>query len=248
MEVLHAAGAAFFLMMEPHRLMFLFAGVCMGLTLGILPGIGGVAGTALLLPFTYGMDPTTAMGLLLGLGATTTTADPISAIVLGAPGHAASAATTLDGYPMTRRGEAGRALGASYMAALIGGLFGAALMAVALPILRPIILYIGSPELLGVAVFGISMVAVLSGNAPLRGLTAACFGMMLSMIGTDPQSGTLRWTLDTLYLWDGLPLVPFTLGIFALPELCDLAISRMAVVGQGQLVDTKTGMLLGVKD
>jgi hypothetical protein len=92
-------------------------------------------------------------------------------------------------------------------------------------------------------------VAVLSGNAPLRGLTAACFGMMLAMIGTDPQSGTLRWTLDTLYLWDGMPLVPFTLGIFALPELCDLAISRMAVVGQGQkVVDTKTGMLLGVKD
>src|SRR5882672_6768358 len=98
----------------------------MGLCLGILPGIGGVAGTALLLPFTYAMDAPTAMALLLGLGATTTTADPISAIVLGAPGHAASAATTLDGYPMTRRGEAGRALGASYMSAMMGGLFGAA--------------------------------------------------------------------------------------------------------------------------
>ena len=148
----------------------------------------------------------------------------------------------------TTRGVPGRALGASYMSALIGGLFGAALMAVTLPILRPIILYIGSPELLSVAVFGISMVSVLSGSAPLRGLTAACFGMMLAMIGTDPQSGTLRWTLDTLYLWDGMPLVPFTLGIFALPELCDLAISRMAVVGAGELVDTKSGMLLGVKD
>src|SRR5260370_1970314 len=121
-------------------------------------------------------------------------------------------------------------------------------MAVALPILRPIILYIGSPELLSVAVVGIYMVAVIRGSAPLRGLTAACFGMMLAMIGTDPQSGRLRWSLDTLYLWDGMPLVPFTLGIFALPELCDLAISRMAVVGAGQLVDTKTGMLLGVKD
>ena len=97
----------------------------MGLALGILPGIGGIAGTALLLPFTYDLDPPTAFALLLGLGATTTTADPISAILFGAPGHAASAATTLDGYPMTRRGEAGRALGASYMAALIGGLFGA---------------------------------------------------------------------------------------------------------------------------
>src|SRR4029077_1431647 len=106
----------------------------------------------------------TAVALLLGLGATTTTADPISAIVLGAPGHAASAATTLDGYPMTRRGEAGRALGASYMAAMMGGLFGAALMAVLLPIVRPLILFVGSPELLSLAVFGISMVSVLSGN------------------------------------------------------------------------------------
>src|SRR5580692_6259878 len=203
---LHSAGTALFIILDPVRLLYLFAGVCMGLALGILPGIGGVAGTALLLPFTYNLDAPTAFALLLGLGATTTTADPIAAILFGAPGHAASAATTLDGYPMTRRGEAGRALGASYMAALIGGLFGAALMAVALPILRPIILYIGSPELLSVAVFGISMVSVLSGSAPLRGLTAACFGMMLAMIGTDPQSGTLRWTLDTLYLWDGMLL------------------------------------------
>src|ERR1700726_931382 len=246
--MLHAAGSALLIILDWHRLIFLFAGVCMGLSLGLLPGIGGVAGTALLQPFTYNMDAHAAFGMLLGLGSTPTTADPISAILFGAPGHAASAATTLDGYPMTRRGEAGRALGASYMSALIGGLFGAALMAVALPSLRPIIFYIGSPELLSVAVFGISMVSVLSGSAPLRGLTAACFGMMLAMIGTDPQSGTLRWTLDTLYLWDGMPLVPFTLGIFALPELCDLAISRMAVMGTGSLVDTKTGMLLGVKD
>jgi TctA family transporter len=245
---LQSAHNALFIILNPLRMLYLFAGVCMGLALGILPGIGGIAGTALLLPFTYDLDPPTAFALLLGLGATTTTADPIAAILFGAPGHAASAATTLDGYPMTRRGEAGRALGASYMAALIGGLFGAALMAIALPVMRPIILYIGSPELLAIAVFGISMVAVLSGNAPLRGLTFACFGMMLRMIGTDPQSGTLRWTMDTLYLWDGLPLVPLTLGIFALPELCDLAIGRMAVVQAGQTLDTKTGMLLGIKD
>jgi len=245
---LHSAHNAFYIIINPIRMLYLFAGVCMGLSLGILPGIGGIAGTALLLPFTYDLDAPTAFALLLGLGATTTTADPIAAILFGAPGHAASAATTLDGYPMTRRGEAGRALGASYMAALIGGLFGAALMAVALPIMRPIILYIGSPELLSIAVFGISMVSVLSGNAPLRGLTFACFGMMLRMIGTDPQSGTLRWTMDSLYLWDGLPLVPLTLGIFALPELCDLAIGRMAIVQPGQTLDTKTGMLLGIKD
>src|ERR1700761_2027623 len=136
-SVLHAAGQAFLLVADPHRLIFLFAGVCMGLALGILPGIGGVAGTALLLPFTYNMDTATARAMLLGFAATTTTADPISAIVLGAPGHAASAATALDGYPMTKRGEGGRALGASYMSAMMGGLFGAVLMGLTLPVIRP---------------------------------------------------------------------------------------------------------------
>src|SRR4051794_3414599 len=247
-DMLHAAGHALLIILDPVRLAYLFAGVVMGLALGILPGIGGVAGTALLLPFTFNMDAYAAFALLLGLGATTSTADPISAILFGAPGHAASAATTLDGYPMTKRGEAGRALGASYMSALIGGLFGAALMAFTLPLVRPVILFMGSPELLAISVFGVSMVSSLSGNAPLRGVCAACFGMMLSMIGTDPQSGTLRWTMDSLYLWDGMPLVPVTLGIFALPELCDLAIGRMAVVAPGETIDTKTGMLEGIKD
>ncbi len=248
MDVLHAVGAALIIMSDWHRLLLLFGGVCMGLALGILPGIGGVAGIALLLPFTYSMDPPTAMALLLGLASTSTTADPISAITLGAPGHAASAATALDGYPMTKRGEGGRALGAAYMSALMGGLFGAFLMAVTLPIMRPLILFIGSPELLALAVFGISMVSVLSGNTPLRGLTAACFGIMIAMIGSDPQTGTLRWTMDSLYLWEGLPLVPVTLGVFALPELCDLLVGRTAVVGADKLMDTRAGLLAGCKD
>ena len=247
-DMLHAAGQALLIILDPHRLVYLFAGVCMGLGLGLLPGIGGIAGTAMLLPFTYELDPHAAFALLLGLGATTTTADPISAILFGVPGHAASAATTLDGYPLTRQGQAGRALGASYMSAMMGGLFGAALMGVSLPILRPLMLYIGSPELLAFAVFGLSMVAVLSGNAPLRGLAAGCFGVMLSMVGEEAQSGTQRWTLDSLFLADGLPLVPIVLGIFALPELCDLAIARTAVVPEGMKIDVKTGLLLGVKD
>src|SRR5436305_4039211 len=118
---------------------------------------------------------------------------------------------------MTKRGEGGRALGAAYTAALMGGLFGAVLLAVTIPLVRPLMLYIGSPELLALAVFGISMVAVLSGKTPLRGLTGGCLGVMLAMIGPDPQTATQRWTMNTDYLFDGLPLVPLTLGIFALP-------------------------------
>ena len=150
---------------------------------------------------------------------------------------------------MAKRGEAGRALSAAYMSSLMGGVFGAVLMGLTIPILRPLMLYIGSPELLGFAVFGISMVAVLSGNTPLRGVAAACFGVMLAMIGSDPQTGTLRWTLDSLYLWDGMPLTPMVLGLFALPELCDLLITRTAIA-EGVPVGREVyrGQWQGVKD
>ena len=220
----------------------------MGLVLGIVPGIGGLAGTAMLLPFTFGMDPYSAFALLLGLGATTATGDPIPAILFGVPGGAASAATVLDGFPMAKRGEAGRALSAAYMSSMMGGIFGAMLLAVSIPILRPVMLYLGSPELLAFSVLGISMVAVLSGSAPLRGVAAGCLGIMIAMIGSDPQTGTLRWTFDSLYLWDGLPLTPVLLGLFALPELCDLLIARTTISKEIDKDNIYKGQWQGVKD
>src|SRR6266853_439299 len=200
-----SAGKAFLTLMEPHRLMFLGLGCIMGLVLGIIPGIGGLTGTAMLLPFTFNMDPYAAFALLLGLGATTATGDPIPAILFGVPGGAASAATVLDGFPMAKKGEAGRALSAAYMSSLMGGVFGALLMAISIPILRPVMLFIGSPELLAFSVLGISMVAVLSGNAPL-------------------------------------------LGVFALPELCDLLIARVAISADTGTANICKGQWQGVKD
>src|SRR6266545_542542 len=243
-----AAGKAFLALIEPHRMMFLMLGCVMGLVLGIVPGIGGLAGTAMLLPFTFGMDPYSAFALLLGLGATTATGDPIPAILFGVPGGAASAATVLDGHPMAKKGEAGRALSAAYMSSLMGGVFGAALMAISIPILRPVMLFLGSPELLAFSVLGISMVAVLSGSAPLRGIVGGCLGVMIAMIGSDPQTGTLRWTFDSLYLWDGLPLTPLLLGVFALPELCDLLIARVAISTDTGTANIYKGQWQGVKD
>jgi TctA family transporter len=243
-----AAGKAFLALMEPHRLMFLGLGCMMGLVLGIVPGIGGLTGTAMLLPFTFSMDPYAAFALLLGLGATTATGDPIPAVLFGVPGGAASAATVLDGYPMAKRGEAGRALSAAYMSSLMGGIFGALLLAVSIPILRPVMLYLGSPELLAFSILGISMVAVLSGNAPLRGVAAGCLGIMIAMIGSDPQTGTLRWTFESLYLWDGLKLTPLLLGIFALPELCDLLIARTTIAKDIDKNNIYKGQWQGVKD
>jgi TctA family transporter len=247
-----AAGKAFIILMDPTRMMYMAAGCMMGLVLGIVPGIGGLAGTAMLLPFTFNMDPYSAFALLLGLLSTVATGDPIPAVLFGVPGGAGSAATVLDGHPMAKKGEAGRALSACYMSSMMGGVLGAMMVALSIPILRPVMLFLGSPELLAFAVLGISMVAVLSGNSPLRGITVGCLGVMLAMIGTDPQSGTLRWTFNSLYLWDGLPLVPVLLGIFALPELCDLLVTRTAIAANAANSTTTAsiykGQWQGVKD
>jgi len=246
-EMLSAAGRALLIMSDPLRLMFLSLGVLIGLGLGVIPGLGGIVGMALLLPFTFSMDPYAAFGMLLGMGSVTTTSDTIPAVLFGVPGTAGSAATVLDGHPLAKQGQAGRALGAAYTASLVGGVFGALLLAVSIPILRPVMLHIGSPELLAFAVFGLCMVAALSAGTPFRGLTMAGFGILLALIGADPQTGTLRWTLDTLYLWDGLPLVPVTLGLFAVPELADMAIARRSIAGDSK-IDSRAGQWQGVKD
>lgn len=246
-SMLYEAGQALLIMSDPTRLMFLASGVLIGLMLGVIPGLGGIVGMALLLPFTFDMDRYSAFAFLLGMGSVTTTSDTIPAVLFGVPGTAGSAATILDGHPLAKQGQAGRAFGAAYTASLIGGVFGAMLLAVSIPILRPVMLYLGSPELLAFAIFGLSMVAVLSGGAPLRGLAAAGFGLIIAMIGSDPQIGVLRWTMDTLYLWDGLPLVPVTIGLFALPELADMAIARRSIAGDAK-VDSRRGQWQGVRD
>src|SRR6201993_872510 len=208
-DMIASAVHALQLLLEPARLLILFVGVLIGLAIGVLPGLNGIVGMAMLI----------------------TSSDFIPAVLFGVPGHVGAAATVIDGHEMAKKGEAGRAFGAGFAASLAGGIVGAIVLAVSIPILRPIMLSIGSPELLAFTLFGMSMVATLSGRAPLKGLTAAGLGLMIAMIGSRAQSGTLRWTFGWLYLWDGTPLIPATLGIFALPELAELAVSRKRIAG-----------------
>jgi putative tricarboxylic transport membrane protein len=242
------AWHALTLLLEPSRLLVLFIGVIIGLAIGVLPGLSGIVGMAMLMPFTYNMDAHTAMALLLGMAAVVTSSDFISAVLFGVPGHVGAAATVIDGHAMARKGEAGRAFGAGFASSLAGGLIGAVVLALSIPILRPLLLSIGSPELLAFTLFGLSMVATLSGRAPLKGLTAAGLGLMISMIGSRSESGTLRWTFDTLYLYDGVPLVPATLGLFAMPELCELAVSRKKIAGDHALDINLSSQWQGVRD
>ncbi|MEE8284591.1 MAG: tripartite tricarboxylate transporter permease, partial [Alphaproteobacteria bacterium] len=140
------------IMADPTRLAFLALGVLIGLVLGVIPGLGGLVGLSLLLPFTFNMDPYTALAFLMGLQAVVVTSDTIPAVLFGVPGTVGSAATILDGYPMARNGEAGRAFGAAFTASVFGGLFGALLLALSVPILRPLLFYIETPEVLAFVV------------------------------------------------------------------------------------------------
>ena len=164
---------AIYILADPSRLVFLVAGVLLGLVIGVIPGLGGLVGLSLLLPFTYTMDPYSAIAMMLGLGSVTVTSDTIPAVLFGVPGTTGSAATILDGYPLARKGEASRAFGAAFTASVAGGLFGALMLAISLPILRPFMLSFSQPEMFAICVFGLSLVAVLSGSTPIKGLLAA---------------------------------------------------------------------------
>lgn len=246
-DMLAAAVKALGILFDPSRLVYLIAGVVLGLVIGVIPGLGGLIGLSLLLPFTFDMDPYAALAMMIGLSAVVVTSDSIPAILFGVPGTVGCAATVIDGYPMARRGEAGRAFGAAFSASVMGGIFGALLLGLLVPVLRPLVLAVGSPELLAFCIFGLSLVAVLSGNAPLKGLVAACIGVLLACVGDDPQTGTLRWTFDTLYLWDGLAIVPLALGAFAIPELADLSITRSSIA-RDMHTATRASQIEGFKD
>ena len=199
-------------------------GVLIGIWLGAVPGLGGIIGLVLLLPFTFGMDAVSAFALLLGMYAVTTTSDTIASVMLGIPGTAASQATILDGFPLAQQGQAARAFGAAFTVSAVGGVLGAIVLAVSLPIALPLILSFGSPEVFMLGVLGITMVGSLSGSSVLKGLIAALLGLLLAMIGYGETVPMPRYWFGSDYLLDGLPIVPVVLGLFAIPELLDLAI------------------------
>jgi len=246
--LLHEAISALAIVFDPARFAIICSGVVLGLIIGVIPGIGGLAGLALLIPFTYAMDPYTALAFLIGMWAVTATSDTVPAILFGVPGAIGSAATVLDGYPMAKRGEAGRAFGASFSASILGGLFGAILLGVSIPILQPFMLAIGSPDLLAVCILGLTLIASISQGATLKGLTVAMIGVLFAAIGNEGQTGTLRWTFDEIYLWDGIQIQALALGLFALPELIDMAIAQLNLSTGQRIGGLFREQLRGVRD
>ena len=243
---LPALGDAFALIFRPEQLMFLVGGVLLGLSIGVLPGLGGIAGLALVLPFMYGMEPVSGLALMVGLIAVIPTSDTFSSVLLGIPGSSASQATVLDGFPLARAGHAARALSAAFASSLFGGLFGAVILTFFIFIARPLILAFSLPEMLMITVLGLSMVAILAGRVPLKGIVAAGLGLLVGTIGAAPAGGSLRMsTYDFPYLVDGLQLVIVGLGIYAIPEIVSLLRRDKPIASAGQLGD---GWLQGLRD
>ena len=239
-------GKALTLIIQPMQLMYLVAGVLLGLSIGVLPGLGGIAGLALVLPFMYGMEPVSGLALMVGLIAVIPTSDTFSSVLLGIPGSSASQATVLDGFPLAKQGHAARALSAAFVSSLFGGLFGAIVLTFFILIARPLILAFGLPEMLMITILGLSMVAILAGRVPLKGVVAAGLGLMFGTIGAAPAGGSLRMaTFDMPYLVDGFTLVIVGLGMYAIPEIVSLLRQDRAIADGGTLGD---GWAQGLRD
>ena len=236
------------LVLQGQALAFLLLGVVIGIWMGAVPGLGGAVGLVLLLPFTFGMEPIPAFALLLGSWAATSTSGAVASILLGIPGTAAAQATILDGYPLAKQGQAARAMGAAFTSSAIGGVFGAAMLAVSLPLILPVIRSFQAPETFMLGMLGLTMVSALSGRSISKGLVAAALGLLLALVGFPAAQAIPRYTFGTLYLLDELPVIPVLLGLFGIPEIMELAIKRVSISRVSENQASDGGIFDGVKD
>ena len=245
-ETLNALLSGFYQVFTWSTFSLMCVGIVVGFIVGILPGLGGPTAMALMLPFIFKMSAVEAFAFLLGMAAVTSTTGDITSVLFGVPGEPTTASTIVDGHAMAKKGEAGRALGAVLMSSLLGAIFGAFALAAAIPVIRPLVLTFGSPEFFMLSLLGITFVASLSGEDQLKGIISGGLGLMLATIGLDPIAGIQRYTLGQLFLWDGIGLVPVTIGFYAIPETIELAVLGTSIAQQE--VGKLGGVMEGVKD
>lgn len=214
------------LLTSAHLMGLMVVAVAIGIFVGATPGIGGKLSIALAIPFVFGWEMIPGAIFLLTMHAVNGTSGQISSIMFGVPGDGDDAATVLDGYPMAKKGEAGRALGASLTASGVGGIIGAIVFAVLIPVIEPLVLAFSPAEFFLISMLGITFIAFVSGGSSIfKGIIVGLYGMMLATIGMDPQSGIARFSGDYLFLWDGLSLVTAMLALFAVPEMIALGVA-----------------------
>ena len=215
---------------------FLVIGVTGGIVIGALPGLTATMGVAVLLPFTFGMEATRALVMLCGIYIGAIYGGSISAILLKTPGTPAAAATVLDGYELARKGEAAKALSVSAIASFVGGLVSTVMLITISPVLASFALRFGAPEYFALAVFGLSIIASISGKSPVKGLLAGMFGLLISTVGLDPVTSYPRFTFGQINLYNGFAIIPVLIGLFALAEAF---VQMEKIFEKAQAIDTR---------
>ena len=213
---------------------------------GALPGLSGVTALAIAIPFTFGWEPANAVYFFTGIMGAVTFGGSVPAILLNTPGMAPNAATCFDGYPMAKRGEAKKALVLAASSSGLGAVLGLAVLVVIIPFMRWIIMKFGPPELFMVILFGLLCVVFASRGNVLKGLIAGGLGIYLSLIGLSEVFGVIRFTYGSYYLWDGIPLIPLMIGLFAITELIEMSGKSGAVVQS--VVNIEGKILDGLKE
>jgi TctA family transporter len=206
----------------------------------IIPGLSSIMFMALAIPFVLLniKDPIIGLTFLAAMSGVSNTLDSLPAIILGTP-SASTQVTFLEGNKLAQRGEAAYTLGAVYAVSAMGGIIGAIALLIIIPVIKPFVLSFSYSEIAATALFGVGMVSALSRGAMLKGLMAGVFGILLGTVGVDPITGVERYTFGQLQLWTGLPLIATTLGLFALPEMIDLTITRKSLAPKSSVISTR---------
>lgn len=223
MSLLDVLSSAVTVFIDPALFVTMLMGVTMGMVFGATPGLSGKMGILLLLPLLFGMDPEVGIVLLLSMHAVVHTGGSVPSILVGVPGGAPEAATVLDGFTMAKKGQAAQALGASMAASGVGGALGAMAYFLLLPAFALIGNVFGAPEFFVLALLGLCAVATLSEGSVIKGFTMAALGLLAGTVGLDSATATPRYTFGQLELWDGIDTLLLVTGLFAVPELIDLA-------------------------
>ncbi|MGE5674850.1 MAG: tripartite tricarboxylate transporter permease [Mycobacterium leprae] len=223
MSSLQWIGHGFAIALTPGNLFYLFIGSLMGTVIGVLPGIGPISGVAILIPFTFGMDPTTAMIMMAGVYYGAMYGGSTTSILINTPGENSSVVTCLDGYQMARQGRAGAALATAAVGSFIAGTISVILLMLLAPVLATYAIKFGPPEYFSLMILGLVAVASLGEGNMLKALISMAIGLMLATVGIDLQTGTRRFTFGITNLLDGIDFLVLALGLFALAEVFDTA-------------------------
>jgi TctA family transporter len=243
-HILHNLWLGFSVAVSPLRLLYALIGVLLGTLIGVLPGIGPVATIAMLLPITFNLDPIAALIMLAGIYYGSQYGGSTTAILVNIPGETASVVTCLDGYQMARQGRAGPALAIAALGSFFAGCVATVVIATAAPPLAEVALKFGPSEYFSLMVLGLVAATVLAHGSLVKAIAMVVFGLLLGLIGTDVNSGVLRFTFDLPSLSDGIGFVVVAMGMFGLTEI----IANLEVTGEREIFVKKINRLLPTKD